>query len=85
MEALIRDADAVSTAAGSSQVRSGLEAWFTLPDRPAPMHPPPKWKMALVTWVALRPMVVGLSYALAPLGCRSSSMPPYRRQFLSSC
>ena len=67
MEALIRDADAVSTAGGSSQVRSGLEAWFTLPDRPAPMHPPPKWKMALVTWVALRPMVIGLSYALAPL------------------
>jgi uncharacterized protein len=66
-EALMRDAEVVSTAEGLSQVRSGLETWFTLPDRPAPMHPPPKWKMALVTWVALLPMVIALAYVLAPL------------------
>lgn len=66
-EVLMRDAELVSTAEGSSQIRSGLETWFTLPDRPAPMHPPPRWKMALVTWGALLPMVIALAYALAPL------------------
>jgi antibiotic biosynthesis monooxygenase (ABM) superfamily enzyme len=31
------------------------------------MRPPAKWKMALVTWAALVPMVIALAYALAPL------------------
>lgn len=66
-EALIRAADEVSLPGEASQVRSGLETWFTLPDMPAPTKPPPKWKMALVTWVALLPMVIALAYALAPL------------------
>lgn len=35
-------------------VRSGLETWFTLPGH-AIGQPPPKWKMALVTWSALLP------------------------------
>ena len=42
-------------------MRSGLDTWFTLPDMPAPVKPPPKWKMALVTWLALFPMVIALS------------------------
>ena len=63
----MREADAVSTEGDESQVQSGLETWFTLPDRPAPMKPPRKWKMALVTWLALLPMVVALAYLLAPL------------------
>jgi antibiotic biosynthesis monooxygenase (ABM) superfamily enzyme len=66
-ESLLRDAEAVSTAGDESQVQSGLETWFTLPDRPMPMNPPPKWKMALVTWLALLPMVIALSFILAPL------------------
>ena len=66
-EALIRAADEVSVPGEASQVRSGLETWFTLPDMPAPTKPPPKWKMALVTWVTLLPMVIALAYVLAPL------------------
>jgi antibiotic biosynthesis monooxygenase (ABM) superfamily enzyme len=66
-EALMRDADAISTAGDESQIQSGLETWFTLPDRPAPVKPPPKWKMALVTWFALLPMVIALAYVFAPL------------------
>lgn len=66
-EALMNDAKTHSTSDGPSQIRSGLETWFTLPDRPAPMHQPAKWKMALVTWAALLPMVIALAYALAPL------------------
>lgn len=63
----IRAADQVSLPGEASQIRSGLETWFTLPDMPAPTKPPPKWKMALVTWVALLPMVIALAYVLAPL------------------
>ncbi len=66
-EALMREADEVSSPGEASQIRSGLETWFTLPDMPAPTKPPPKWKMAIVTWVALLPMVVALAYVFAPL------------------
>ena len=66
-ESLLREAEAVSNAGDESQVQSGLETWFTLPDRPTPMKPPPRWKMALVTWLALLPMVVALAFILAPL------------------
>ena len=66
-DALMRDADAVSTAGDESQIRSGLETWFTLADKPTPMKPPAKWKMAMVTWLALLPMVIALAYVFAPL------------------
>jgi uncharacterized protein len=59
-ESLMRDADAVSTAGDESQIQSGLEPWFTLPDMPAPPQPPPKWKVLLtalpvvmLTWVVM--------------------------------
>ena len=63
----MRAADTVSTAEGESQIRSGLETWFTLPDRPGPAKLPPRWKMALITWFALLPMVLALTFLLAPL------------------
>lgn len=44
--------------------RTGLETWFTLPDRPAPARAPAAWKMALVTWVALLPQVIALSFVI---------------------
>ena len=66
--ALLREADAVSAAGPSSQVRTGLETWFTLPGMPAPSKPPANWKMALTTWVALLPMVVALGYIFRPFG-----------------
>ena len=65
--ALLREADAFSVAADRAQVRTGLETWFTLPGIPAPRTAPPKWKMAAVTWIALLPQVIVLSFLLAPL------------------
>jgi uncharacterized protein len=64
---LMREANATSQAGDAAQVQSGFETWFTLPDLPAPAAPPPKWKMALLTWLCLLPMVVALSFLLAPL------------------
>ena len=64
---LMREAEAFSTSGDEFQVRSGFETWFTLPGKHAPGTPPPKWKMALLTWLALLPMVIALGYLLAPL------------------
>ncbi|MGE0864360.1 MAG: antibiotic biosynthesis monooxygenase [Vicinamibacterales bacterium] len=65
---LMREANSVSQAGDAAQVRSGLETWFTLPELPMPAAPPPKWKMALLTWLSLLPMVVALGYLFAPFG-----------------
>jgi antibiotic biosynthesis monooxygenase (ABM) superfamily enzyme len=64
---LMHEAEAVSTGHDDQQIQSGLETWFTLPEMPAPMKPPAKWKMALLTWLALLPQVVILGFLLAPL------------------
>jgi uncharacterized protein len=66
-EQLIREADAFSVAGDREQIQSGFETWFTLPDRPRPAAPPPKWKMALVTWLCLFPIVIAMSFLTAPL------------------
>lgn len=47
-------------------VRTGFETWFTLPGQPMPVEPPPRWKMALVTWAALFPLVLVLVAAVPP-------------------
>lgn len=52
------------------QVLTGLETWFTLPGKPA-IAPPPRYKMALVTWLAVFPLITAIStvlqQSLAPL------------------
>lgn len=65
---LIREADTLGPAGQYSETRTGLETWFTLPDKPAPSKPPANWKMALTTWVGLFPMVVALGYIFRPFG-----------------
>jgi hypothetical protein len=43
---------------------SGLETWFSLPGRTAPA--PPRWKMALVTLVAIIPLVSLMNVFVLP-------------------
>jgi hypothetical protein len=51
---------------GLQQV-TGLETWFKLPGSNVPtMKPPPRWKMWLVSLVAVYPLVVLFQWALAP-------------------
>jgi antibiotic biosynthesis monooxygenase (ABM) superfamily enzyme len=51
--------------AGSPPIeRTGLETWFALPGRDAAASAPAKWKMALVTWCALLPQIVILSFVV---------------------
>ena len=49
------------------QQLTGLETWFKLPGSNVPtMKPPPRWKMWLVSLVAVYPLVVLFQWALAP-------------------
>src|SRR5262249_28387348 len=48
------------------QRRTGLETWFTLPGQGG-APPPPAWKMALVTWIALLPQVLLLALVVPPM------------------
>ena len=59
---LLAEADSMSVAADRSQVKCGLETWFTVPGIPAPLSAPPRWKMALVAWLAVLPQAFALAY-----------------------
>ena len=56
------------TAAGPlrRQFVTGLESWFTLPEQPG-APPPPPYKMAMLTWITLFPLITGVVLALDPL------------------
>jgi antibiotic biosynthesis monooxygenase (ABM) superfamily enzyme len=40
----------------------GLEAWFR-----SPQHPPPKWKMAVATFLGVFPLAMALNLTLGPI------------------
>lgn len=46
---------------------TGMETWFALSARRVVL-PPPKWKMAIVSMIALYPLILLIQPALAPLG-----------------
>jgi uncharacterized protein len=49
-----------------TRVVTGLETWFTLPGGPA-APPPPRYKMALLTWITLFPLITLVVLALEPI------------------
>jgi uncharacterized protein len=62
------------------QILTGLETWFTLsPDKP--IVPPPRYKMAIVTWLAIFPLITLLSYATSSIPV---DLPIVVRVFLST-
>jgi hypothetical protein len=48
------------------QILTGLETWFVLP-RQLPKSPPKRYKMALLTWLAVFLTLSAMRYLLAPL------------------
>ncbi len=48
------------------QTYTGLEYWFSLPEKPHVL-PPNRWKMAAITWLAIFPLSYGLPMILVPL------------------
>ena len=57
-----------------TQFLTGLESWFTLPERPG-APPPPPYKMALLTWITIFPLITGVIVVLGPLLQRVSLVP----------
>jgi antibiotic biosynthesis monooxygenase (ABM) superfamily enzyme len=49
-----------------TQFLTGLESWFTLPGRPG-TPPPPPYKMALLTWITIFPLITAIVLATGPL------------------
>jgi antibiotic biosynthesis monooxygenase (ABM) superfamily enzyme len=49
-----------------TQFVTGLETWFTLPGRPD-TPPPPPYKMALLTWITIFPLITLVVIVLDPL------------------
>jgi antibiotic biosynthesis monooxygenase (ABM) superfamily enzyme len=45
---------------------TGLETWFTLPPQ-AGAAPPPPYKMALVTWITIFPLITAIVAVTGPL------------------
>jgi uncharacterized protein len=53
---------------------TGLESWFTLPGRPGTLPPPP-YKMALLTWITIFPLITLVVELLGPLLEELSEIP----------
>ncbi len=62
---LLTRADQIATAHLRLPPLTGLERWFTLPHR-ATIKPPPRWKMWLVSLLAIYPFVVAFQALLVP-------------------
>lgn len=62
------------------QVLTGLETWFTL-STDGPIIPPPRYKMAAVTWLALFPLITLQAYAMATV---ASDMPLIAHAFVAT-
>lgn len=56
----------ISEGETAMRVLSGFETWFALPAA-ATRVPPPRWKMAIVTWIGIFPLVLILSHTLTPV------------------
>jgi uncharacterized protein len=49
-----------------TQILTGLESWFTLPTQPG-VPPPPRYKMAVLTWATIFPLITLVVVASSPL------------------
>lgn len=63
----------------SVRLLTGIEGWFEAP--PQASSAPPRHKMALVTWVAIFPLVVGFQTLAGPL---LEPLPPIARTLLTT-
>ncbi|MBI2900578.1 MAG: antibiotic biosynthesis monooxygenase [Planctomycetes bacterium] len=62
----IRRSEELAEEPGRIEILTGLEHWFTLPDRAAP-SPAPKHKMMLLSVLAAYPLILAILYGLDPV------------------
>lgn len=65
-KAWLERSNALAFGENKDTILTGLERWFTLEHHPE-LPPPPKWKMALVTFAVVYPLAAGMSVALTPV------------------
>lgn len=70
---LYAEAEEVSVGGLNVQEAAGLEAWFQMPGQPL-VVPPPRYKMAIITWVAIFPLLVLANLIATPLLSRVSPL-----------
>lgn len=61
----LRRVGEVTHGESATRVLNGLETWFALP-AVRTQSPPPRWKMALVTWTGIFPLVLVGSHFVVP-------------------
>ena len=66
-EELLKKSEDMTIGETHVQEAHGFEPWFTLPERSAVSLPPPKYKMALLTILAIYPSLLALSTLLSYL------------------
>lgn len=49
------------------QMLTGLETWFNLPSYQGVLTPPPRYKMAITSWLAIYPLVILILECLNPI------------------
>jgi uncharacterized protein len=64
--AWLRRADPHVAGPTRTEYVTGLESWFTLPEQSG-RPPPPPYKMAIVSWVTIYPLITLIAIATAPL------------------
>ncbi|PZS32309.1 MAG: antibiotic biosynthesis monooxygenase [Pseudonocardiales bacterium] len=62
---LLAEADAYSDDMLETQQSAGLEGWFRLPGAEL-VRPPPRFKMAITSWIGIVPLLVPVSLWVAP-------------------
>lgn len=70
---LYAEAEGVSVGGLNVQQAAGLEGWFQMPGQPI-VVPPPRYKMAIITWVAIFPLLVLANLIATPLLSRVSPL-----------
>jgi uncharacterized protein len=63
---------------GTLEKFTGLETWFTLPAKKA-IIPPPRYKMAFITWLAIFSLINVINFLFAPI---LNVLPPLVRTFV---
>lgn len=70
---LYAEAEQVSVGGLNVQQATGLEGWFQMPGQPL-VVPPPRYKTAVITWLAIFPLLVLANLVATPLLSRVSPL-----------
>lgn len=70
---LYAEAEALSVGGLNVQQAAGLEGWFQMPGQPL-VVPPPRHKIAIITWIAILPLLVIGNLAATALLARLSPL-----------